>query len=284
MLGILFSLIPLVGWGTADYIASKFSKKLDPATINLFFSVGSLIISLLVCSLLGFPEFTASALLKYLVISLALTGGFLSMVKAFSIGATGVVAPIANAYAVLTAIISVAILGEEIKLSGAIAIIVIIAGLTLLTYKKDPNHNKKDFELSVKFSVLALVLFGVGFAMFDVASTQEWYQNNMLFQLVTVFVAISIYSLWLKKDRVVKLKQAAKIPLLHLGAVFGGLGAAGLFLAIDNVDNIAIPAVVAAAAPLMTAFLAYKFDKEHLTIIQRFATIVIVSGIVLLSI
>lgn len=284
MLGILFSLIPLVGWGTADYIASKFSKKLDPVTINLFYSIIPLIISVSVCSFLGFPEVTAFALLKYLVISFALTGGFLSMIKAFSVGATGVVAPIANAYAVLTAILSVTILGEEMKLSGALAILIIIVGMTLLTYKKDPNHNKKDFQLSVKFSVLALLLFGVGFAMFDIASTQEWYQNNMLFQISSNFVAISLYSLWIKKDRIKKLKQALKLPLLHLGAVFGGLGAAGLFLAIDNVDNVAIPAVVAAAAPLMTAFLAYKFDKEHLTILQRFATVVIVSGIILLSI
>ncbi len=283
MIGILLSLVPLVGWGTADYIASRYSRQLSPVTINLFFATGATVTTFIVSLFLGFPNITVIGVLQYLGISILLTCGFISMVKAFSVGATGVVAPIANSYAVLTAIISVLFLGASMKIIGAIGLAVIVAGIALLTYKKDPNHNKKDFEQSVKFSIMALTFFGVGFALFDIASTQNWYQNNMMFQMTGVVVAISIYILWMKKDRVGQLKKALKFPLMYLGSVFGGLGAVGLFAAFDHVDNVAIPAAVAAAAPLMTAFLAYKYDKEHLTILQRFATFVVVSGIVLLS-
>jgi len=120
--------------------------------------------------------------------------------------------------------------------------------------------------------------------MFDIVSTQKWYQNNMMFQIAAFTVAVAIYIIWTKKDMVKQLSKATKFPLLYLGSLFGGLGAIGLFAAFDQVDNVAIPAAVAAAAPLMTAFLAYKYDKEHLTILQRFSTFVIVSGIVLLAV
>jgi drug/metabolite transporter (DMT)-like permease len=284
MLGILFSLAPLIGWGAADYIASKYSRQLLPVTINLFFSAGATFITLIVCLFLGFPEITLVGLLQYLGISMLLTSGFLSMVKAFSIGATGVVAPIANSYAVLTAIISVVILSNEMKLTGVVGLIVIVIGIALLTYKKDPNHNKKDFERSVVFSIMALIFFGVGFSLFDIASSQQWYQNNMLFQMTGLVIATAIYIIWVKKDRIKKIQNASKLPLLYIGSIFGGLGAVGLFAAFEQVDNVAIPAAIAAAAPLVTAYMAYIYDKEHLTKIQRFASIVIVGGIVLLAI
>ena len=283
MLGILFSLAPLIGWGTADYIASRYSRQLFPVTINLFFSIGATITTFTVSLIFGFPSITLVGFLQYLGISILLTCGFLSMVKAFSVGATGVVAPIANSYAVLTAIISVLFLGESMKISGAIGLVVIVAGIALLTYKKDPNHNKKDFVTSVRFSIMALIFFGVGFALFDIASTQNWYQNNMMFQMASVSLAVVIYIIRMKKDRVKQLRKAAKIPLLYLGSVFGGLGAVGLFAAFEQVENVAIPAAVAAAAPLMTAYLAYKYDKEHLSLHQRVATAIIVAGIVVLS-
>jgi drug/metabolite transporter (DMT)-like permease len=206
------------------------------------------------------------------------------MVKAFSVGATGVVAPIANSYAVLTALISVIFLDSVLTLTGALAIVVIIGGIALLTYKKDPNHNKRDFERSVRYSLLALLLFGVGFALFDVASTQEWYQNNLLFQLVGIFVASTLFVIATKAKSIDVIKGTVKTPLLYVGSIIGGMGAVGLFLAIAQADNVAIPAAVGAAAPLMTAFLAYKFDGEHLTGLQRFASVIIVLGIIMLSI
>ena len=64
----------------------------------------------------------------------------------------------------------------------------------------------------------------------------------------------------------------------------GSIGAAGLFLALDTIEAVAIPAAIAAAAPLVTALMAYVFDKEHLTFLQRVSTVIIVAGIVTLSI
>jgi drug/metabolite transporter (DMT)-like permease len=280
---IIFSLIPLVGWGTSDYIASRYSKRLHPAMINLFFSLGGLMTAITVSSILGFPEITAFGLLQFIGVSVILTGGFLSMVHAYSVGATGVVSPIANSYAVLTAIISILFLHQELHAVSAVAMVTIIAGLVLLTYKKDPTHNKHDFEESVRYSVLAMLLFGVGFALFDVVSTQEWYQNFMLFEISGVIVSISLFFAWSKKGYKKSLKQAGSIPLLYLGSVIAGLGTVGLFAAIGQAENIAIPATIVAAAPLVTAYLAFIYDNEHLTGIQRFASVVVVGGIVLLS-
>ncbi|MCA9328416.1 EamA family transporter, partial [Candidatus Saccharibacteria bacterium] len=199
-------------------------------------------------------------------------------------GATGIVAPISNSYAILTAFLSALLLGHKLSLLGYLAVVVIVLGIALLTYRKDPAHNKKDFQYSVNFSLMALVFFGVGFILFDLASNQHWYQNNMFFQLVGGLNALLIYILWVKKDLIVQAKQIASDPLLYVGSTIATAGTIGFFAALANVENVAVPAAIAAASPLVTAFLAYFFDKEHLTILQRFATFVIVGGIVLISV
>jgi len=284
MWAIVLSLIPLICWGTADYIASKYSKSLHPATINLFFVTGALVVAIAVSVVMGLPDFSALELLKYFGVSIVLTAGFMSMVKAFSVGATGIVASLSNSYVVLTTIIAILFLGKTMTISGAIAVLVIVFGIALLTYKKDPNHNKKDFRVSIIFASMALVFFGVGFALFDVVASQKWYQNSLLFQMSGIVVAMLVYIILVKKNHKAEISLATKRPLMYAGALVGGIGTAGLFGALALADNVAIPASVAAAAPLMTAFLAYKYDREHLTSLQRIAAVVIVMGIILLSI
>ncbi len=284
MTGILLSLLPMIGWGVGDYVSSRLSKKYHPALINLGMSLIGIFLTVVVCVYYEFPEFTFAGLWRFWLVSMFISVAYLSMIKAFSRGATGVVAPVANSYVLLTALLSALLLGKTLSMLGYVAIVVIVLGIALLTYKKDPNHNKEDFQYSVKYSLTALVFFGIGFVLFDVASTQEWYQNNMFFQLVGAANAILIYMLWVRKDRAANIRKIAKEPILYVGSFIATAGTIGLFAAIAKVDNVSIPAAIAAAAPLVTALLAYWFDKEHLTLLQRLSTGVIVGGIILLSV
>lgn len=283
MLGIVLSLFPLFGWGASDYISSKLSKKYHSALVNLLLSAVGLLPGVVICLFLGFPEFTAERLLGFWLASIALSIGFISMVRAFSRGATGIVAPIANSYAIITALIATLFLGEVLSFLGYAAMLLIILGIVLMTYKKDPSHNKKDFNYSVNLSVLAMITFGIGFALFGKYSDQSWYQDNMLFQMVGTVNAFVIYAVWVKKDKISELRKGFTDPIVYLGGAVAIIGTLGLFGALDLLDNVSIPAAIAAASPLVTAFLAYRYDKEHLRLIQRVGSIAVVVGIIMIS-
>jgi uncharacterized membrane protein len=97
-------------------------------------------------------------------------------------------------------------------------------------------------------------------------------------------IATIIVIVWLKGDSLRQIKQVFKSKNSYYGGLLGAAGSLGLFLAIANVDNIAIPAAIAAASPLVTVALARRFDKEHLNFHQYVGAVVVVLGIILLSI
>ena len=282
MLGILFSLLPLFGWGSSDYVSSILSKKAQPATVNLAFFAITTVPVMLFCSLYGWPEVSVKILFSFFVVELILTAGFMTMIKAFSTGATGIVAPISNAYAIITLILAVIFLGVSVNLLQVLSIFTVMAGIGLLTYKKQliSNTARRKGEL---YALLAMVLFGFGFAGFDIVSTQEWYQNTILFQLVGLTVAILVYFVTIKKDNINEVVKVSKMPITILGGLSASVGTLGLFIAIQNTNNIAIPASIAAASPLITIALSRRFDKEHLSLHQYIGAVVVVLGIVLLS-
>lgn len=283
MSGILFSLIPLFFWGIGDYMSSRLSKGLHPAAINLVLSVIGGVPIIIISLFFGTPEFGLKIMMLYIGVSLLLSGGFISMVRAFSVGATGVVSPIANAYAVVTILVAVLFLKVETSLLQVMSVLIVVFGISLLSYEKSTDR-MMELNSSIVYAVIALVLFGFGFAGFDIAATQQWYQNIVLYEISTVIVGILIVSIWLKKDSYRQIKKVLKIK----DSVYGGLsivvGTLGLFIAISKVENVAIPATIAAASPLVTVALARHFDKEHLRIHQYVGGLIIVLGISALSI
>lgn len=282
MLGIIYSLIPLTGWGISDYMASKMSKQAHPAAINLFYFFVAGIPTLIFSSFFGLPEFSVWVMVQFIIVSAILSVGYIAMLKAFSSGDTGVVAPIANAYAIVTLALAVLFLDANITWQQAMAVLVVVAGISLLSYHKS-SVNRRDSKKTVFYAVVALVFFGVGFASFDVIATQQWYQNVFLFGLAEFIVTLPIFLVWLKKDRVSELKKLTNKPMFYVGCFVGGLGTIGLFLALESIDDITIPAAIAAASPLVTVLLARLFDKERLVPWQYVGAVVSVSGIVLLS-
>jgi len=181
MTGVLLSLIPLFAWGISDFSASKLSK-LHPVVINLTFSMVSLVHTSVVVLIFGLPDVSVEILLPHLAASTILSIAFILFVRAYSTGAVGVVTPIGNSYAVVTALVSAAFLGVVIAPVGWFAMFVVVAGIGLLTYKKDGKRSHTDFKNSVILSLLAMTLFGVGFTFFGIASTQNWHND---FGLIT---------------------------------------------------------------------------------------------------
>jgi drug/metabolite transporter (DMT)-like permease len=282
MIGILFSLVPLVGWGIGDYISSKLSKGYHPAVINLSLSLVAGVPLIIIALFFGVPEFSFKSVTLFLGVSVLISAGFISMVKAFSYGATGVVSPIANAYAVVTLLIAVVFLGVETSVIQIISVFTVVGGISLLSYEKSQGKKLK-LHNSVVYAILALLFFGLGFAGFDIAATQEWYQNIILFEISMTIIAACIVVFWLKGDSVRQMKKVFKSKNTYYGGLLGATGSLGLFLAIANVENIAVPAAIAAASPLVTVALARRYDKEHLNFHQYVGAVVVVIGIAMLS-
>ncbi len=282
MFGVLLSLIPLFAWGVSDFVSSRLSKY-HPAAVNLLYTIGGFVVALGLMLIFGPPRFELANFGVHLCAALILNAGFAMFLKAFSHGAVGVVSVIANAYAVFTVTFSVLFLGVHMTLLSWVAVAIVMLGLTILTYKKDEHHTDEQFKKYIIFSFLAMLLFGIGFLLFDVASNQQWHGTYILYQCANILVAPVLFLLWTRRSATLEIKKASSDKLVYIGALAASVGSIGLFAAIQVVGNASFPSVFSAAAPLVTSILAFYFNKEHLQLRHRIGAVIIVVGIMLLS-
>lgn len=284
MIGILLSLVPLFAWGWGDYLASRYAKKINPFSASTFYGICGFCFSMIVVSFYPRPEFYMSQFLYALSSSILLNIGFLLMIKAFKHGPVGIVATIANAYAIITALVSFVFFNQHVGFGKFLGILIVIIGIALISYTKPNKKEHYDSFIYILLSIFALLFFGVGFSLFERASTQQWPQNMAVYQMCNILVSLTIWLLFQKKNKLSDMKYIAKDKLAYTGGVAGASGQIAMFAALKYIPNVAILAAIAAAAPLVTAALAYFFDKERLTLFQRMSTFVIVAGIILLSV
>ena len=284
MIGVLYSLVPLIAWGTGDYIASKLSKNVNSFVLGFFFSAVGWVAIAPLAIVLGAKMPASEQVVKFLIGSLGVNIGFVLMVRGFQNGPTGIVAPISNAYAIVTAVLSWLLFDQNLSGKSIFGILVVILGIVFVSYAKPKKGEFKNERKALLSSLFALLFFGIGFTFFGEAATGKWYENSFTFQTINLLVGSVMLLLFVKEKRLSLILSLARKKRVYIGGPLGSIGALGLFLALDTIDTVAIPAAIAAAAPLVTALLAYAIDKEHLTYLQRLATLVIVSGIILLAI
>ncbi len=163
MLPIIVSLTPMFAWGIGDYTASRLSDKEHPAAVNLYFTIANIAMAALLALCFGMPTFTAANLLQHLLSVILVNAAFLLFLKAFSYGLIGIAAVISNSYALVTVLGSALFLGVEITSRQWIAMVVVLFGIGLLSYVRDPKNHPDGHKIvmTVVFSLLAMIGFGL---------------------------------------------------------------------------------------------------------------------------
>ena len=246
-----------------------------------------MVVAILLMLRYGLPEFTPANLLQHAVSVILVNGAFLLFLKAFSYGQIGIVAVIANSYALVTVLGSALFLGVDITSQQWLAMAVVLFGIGLLSYVRDPKNHPDGHKIimSVIFSLLAMVGFGLGFMMFDVASTQEWHANFVVMQTMNIIAGPAILLVWTRgKGVLAAIRSVANYKVIWFGSVIASIGTLGLYGGIELTGNAAIPALFATGGPLVTSLLAFYFDKERMPLRKWAGALIVVAGIIALKV
>ncbi|MFT4532484.1 MAG: drug/metabolite transporter (DMT)-like permease [Candidatus Saccharimonadales bacterium] len=283
MLYVIASLLPFLGYGIFDFASSKLSKERDPSAISLVFSLTHFFVALSIALVFGLPEVTLVGLGKFFLAGLTVSSGFLILIHAFKLGAAGIVAPIANSYAIITLLISVAFLSEQPSILQITGTAVVVGGIIVLSRSIDPVSKKSDKNNAAILAVIAMILFGLGFALFDYAADQAWYQNVVLFELAGTVISFLMFLFFVRKNRLRSVVELARSRYLLIGTIGGVLGNIGVFVSLERLGSVSVPAAIGSASPLVTAYLAFVVDKERLSLIKRIASIVVIVGVAMIT-
>lgn len=281
-LGLLLSLGPLIGWGASDYISSLTSRRFDEYVVSFAIQIPGLIVSTILISTLGFSGVTASDFLVMAIASTLIQVAFLCMLKGFKNAQTGIVAPIANSYPLITTIIGLVFLGVNLRALQVLAFLIIVAGTIMLSFEFDRSKVKRP-QQGVMYALMAMMIWGVAFALFGLISEGvQWWEQHFLLNLFLMPSATAMLLLRPKQKKI-SVAGAIKNRTIIGAGLAGTVGAITFFASAALIGNVIVPAVVASASPLVTNFLAAKHEGEKLRFAQRIGSVVVVLGLIILN-
>ncbi|MEM3421529.1 MAG: DMT family transporter [Candidatus Hadarchaeum sp.] len=280
--GVLFGLVAMLSWGIADFFAARAIRRAGVFKTLVWGQAVGLLVLIAVAFLVGLavPSF-------YLVI-IILLAGFLNVVACLAfyhglqVGKVSIVSPVSASWVVVTVILSLAFLGENLSRSQAIGVVLTISGVFLTSFKfRDLLKLRlRNLATGAQFAAISMVAWGVHYIFIDVLVAElGWFLPVLLVKAVTVF-SLLMYSGFANRDISYPrsfVPMVVVVGILEATAFTAyGAGVASEFTA--------IVAPVAATFPVVTILLARIFFKEMVEINQKIGICAVLVGLVLLSI
>ena len=305
MTAILGGLGAAILWAGATLASSRSSRMIGSRVVLGWVMIVGSVVGLPIGLLTGVPsDVPPQAPVLLLIAGLAYAGGLYSAYSALTVGKVSIVAPIVATEGAVAAIIAVA-LGDELALTAAILLGVIVIGVVLSSIEparpdvlagdieitadalEGPpaavtatgvlDHSDDDTTRAALLAVLAAVIFGVGL----VASGKAAEIVPPIWVAIAVrMVGLVVVVLPLLLQRRLALTRAA-LPLVVLAGIGEIIGST--LSAWGASVNIAIAAVLGSQFAAIAAVLAYFLFGERLSRTQVIGVVLIVLGVTVLA-
>jgi drug/metabolite transporter (DMT)-like permease len=270
---VLFAAACHAGWN------ATIKRGLDPLAITVAISLGAMIVSALCLPIVGWPAVAAwpwcgASVLIHLVY-------FAALIESYRAGEMGQVYPIARGAApLMTAVATTAFVGERLGLPGWGGIILLVAGVMLLSLRGGRDLARLDrravgFALFTAVTVCAYsVVDGLGARLADSANAYS----------VALFIGIGPVIMAYALAR--RGRQVLAAIGRHWGLGLAGgmlqLGSYGIAIWAMTLTPIAIVAALRETSVLFGAAIAVVFLKEPLRASRVVAALMIVVGLMLI--
>jgi uncharacterized membrane protein len=291
MLGVLVGLICAASWAGGSVLLRDLSKKLDPFTLNAPRAiVGGLAIFLLALATgqtQGYRQVTPDKLLL-MIASIGLGGGIGDAFYISSIARIGVsrAFPISSTYPAFTLLASLAFLQEEITPALAVGLVVITAGVLLISGPSREAEGGADpiaGRSGVGLALLASLCWAASMTM--IAPGIEGLNSIMVASIRTPALALMLSGVVAMRKTLPQLRELTRREwlILIVGGLIGwGLGSL-LFVATVALLGPTRAAILTSTSPLFALPMSVIMLKEKLKPVVLAGTALTVAGVILVS-
>ncbi len=283
IIGILFSIVSMLGFGLVDYLVGGFSKQIGAFNTSFWNLVARIIILMIAAPFL----LSGFSLTPYLVILLVLAAvsqsiGALGLAKGMRVGSISVISPITATYPVVTIFLALFFLNQAITTLQWLCILVIIAGTLLVSInlKNMLKADSKKLHLGIEFALASAIGWGFFFFFMTLLTQAIGWFPSLLLVIIPQFVIYLAYGYLAKEDFKVKLAWAPRFLVMGLLALIGFIG---YNLGVTYTYT-AIVAPISAASIIITIFLAMLFFKEKLELYQKIGMLMVIIGVIATSV
>lgn len=272
----------MFGWGTYDFLGGFFSKKIGNFKTFFWSQLAGLVfatlLGLVFRASLNIPTSTA---ILIPVASILYAVAYLLFFKGFELGNVSIISATMNLWAVFTMLFAFIFLGQRLSTFQFIGVIMILAGVALVSLKWDDLRGKNVGLLSgVKETVLAAVLFGVFWIFSEVISENIGWVSTTLWVKAGVVIFMLLFAIIKKRE----LGIAQTTPNTKLLIFFAGVIEAFAVACVNwglTVGDVILVTPISSALSIVTIAMAVIFLKEKITVLQGCGMIIVIAGIVL---
>ena len=279
MLGMTLALAASLAWGCSDFLGGLTSRRiaaiavvfLSQATAIAVFAV------IMVARAEGPPDsdFWLLSAASGLCEAVALAAFY----RGLSLGAMGVVAPIASCAALVPVVWGVAT-GEAPTGPQFAAIAVVMVGALLVS--REPSGERSGSGLAAGAGRAAVAALGFGIFYVTIAEATE--RANPVWAVFfnrLVLVALLAGAVAVTRARLPRLDARLALPIVAIGVL--DVGASTIYATATGHGLLAVVGVLGSLYPVVTVVLARVFLQERLVLGQRLGAGLVILGVVLLG-
>ena len=287
-MAVIFGLAAAIGFGVTDFIGGiKARRHSVPIVVAISQGTGLTIVAAIVLiSGQALPSLDAIALGFFSGVALLL--GVTAYYRGFSIGAMGVVGPIAATAVVIPLAVGL-ITGDELSTLQAGGITLAVIGIIGIGYQQNAGSGGGRIALGVGMAILAAIGIGIYYPLVDFAADETtvlWVVFLHRLGAVTT-IALFVYP-YLARGPMKRSEQSrADFGRLDIGSLIGmgviSVTSTGLFAAATTEGLLSVVSVLAAMFPVTTILLARLFLGERLSVSQRAGAVAALVGVGLIA-
>ena len=283
-LGIILGITAMFAFGISKIYLKKLVQSAGEFSIIY---VNSLMVVLLFLAgiftvRLSIPSFK----LLLLIAALGFIGAFALLVfmRALKLGHVAIVVPVSSVFGVIIIAFAVLILKESLSPSMIVGIALIILGTVLISFKYSDLRNITGAMIWSAGTGLALITaFGWGIYYFFIRFVAVETGPIVAAFYVELSVIIFLYLFLLfNRDKLQK-PGRSDYKYIFINAFLVVVASIAYYTGI-TVSKIAVVAAITSAAPLVSSLLAIYVLKEKIELNQKFATLMIVAGVIVLAV
>ena len=284
-MGIMLGMGAALSWGLADYFVAIATRTVSALRVALGFHLAALIpLAVLVLATGALAHVTAGEVAFFALLGSLGWLSYLAFYRALAIGPISLLSPIVSGYAAVTVVLALVILGEHASVLEALAVIVTIGGVIVVSADVSRLAAARIDRRSMQGLALALaamVLFG-GF-LFGVS-----YHRERIGWLAPIFLARAFTAVFLlvhaRRHGGLRLREPSRI-VIAIVALIALLDTGGYVFFNVGVRHAQTSVVATASAPyaLVPVLMGVYLLRERPSRTQWLGVAIVGGGLVLLG-
>jgi len=283
ILGILFAILSLLGFGFVDFLVGGSSKRLGAYTTSLWLLLTRVVLLILLIPFL-LSYISPQPFLIPIILLTAIAGimGALGLSKGMRVGNISIISPITAIYPVITIFLSLLFLNEPITAFQSLCIVLIVLGTILvsLNLKNMMKSGARKMHLGIEFALISALGWGLFFFFMTILTAQiGWFESSIIVAIPQLCFLL-LYG-YLTRERFSVPQNM--LPRLSFLGVLALLGLVGFNLGVTYTYAV-IVTPISAASIVITVVLAVVLLKEKLESYQKLGMLMVILGVILVSI